>query len=494
MVQASLVACAILFALPLAAHAYAGTFSRYMGDDYCASVIFRREGLLAAQKYYYLHWNAVPTTIAMMALTEPGGPALAAWLPLAVLMLWTGTLLWALLPFTVRLHPRAPWLLALVLAEALIFATTEDAPNIIQSLYSRVAMIAYSGPLVAFGVFAGFCFRCADRDRLVRTPWIIGAALWTFIAGNFGPLYAAVQTVAIGAAWVSVAVLAAPPRLRRLSPVLAAGLIGSVAALVVIASAPGNFVRQSRYQAPPDLVGMIGQTTLYVFLMFARPFLRLRGLIDRIVPTPISDVVSPVAVLMSMRSSPLIVVLVASLGAALAFLPQRPVLGRDACRRLLVAIPLIAVAVVAAAMAVGAYGMSAPPPDRALIIPQFAIECLLAVWSVMAATYVRVARPASGRIVALSVAGGLALVVLVVGITMHSTTQTLSRVPSLRAWAQTWTDNDRALRAAASRGEREVTVNTTSLAGGLAWISPYPQSWVNLCVAQYYRLDAVIGH
>ena len=34
--------CALL-AIPLLAHAYAGTASRYVGDDYCAEFIFRGE-------------------------------------------------------------------------------------------------------------------------------------------------------------------------------------------------------------------------------------------------------------------------------------------------------------------------------------------------------------------------------------------------------------------------------------------------------------------
>ncbi len=84
------------FALPLLAHAYAGTASRYVGDDYCAGYIFRDYGLIGGQIWYYKSWSAVPTTLFLMAATEPGGARLAAMLPAIALVLWLVAATWAI--------------------------------------------------------------------------------------------------------------------------------------------------------------------------------------------------------------------------------------------------------------------------------------------------------------------------------------------------------------------------------------------------------------
>src|SRR5437868_8208214 len=88
-------AAGIPFMLPLLAHAYAGTASRYLGDDYCAGYIFRDHGLIGGQLWHYRSWSAVPTTVFLMAMSEPGGARLAPVLPAAVLALWLVSAIWA---------------------------------------------------------------------------------------------------------------------------------------------------------------------------------------------------------------------------------------------------------------------------------------------------------------------------------------------------------------------------------------------------------------
>src|SRR5437764_12978232 len=88
-------AASVLFMLPLLAHAYAGTASRYLGDDYCAGYIFHDYGLMGGQLWHYKSWSAVPTTLLLMAVTEPGGPKLAPVLPATALTLWLGAAVWA---------------------------------------------------------------------------------------------------------------------------------------------------------------------------------------------------------------------------------------------------------------------------------------------------------------------------------------------------------------------------------------------------------------
>jgi hypothetical protein len=48
-------ALAALFSL--AAHAYLGTFGRYIADDFCTASTLRRLGFLESQSYWYQTWT-----------------------------------------------------------------------------------------------------------------------------------------------------------------------------------------------------------------------------------------------------------------------------------------------------------------------------------------------------------------------------------------------------------------------------------------------------
>jgi len=60
-------------------------------------------------------------------------------------------------------------LVCVCLAEALIFATLQDAPNVAQSLYLRVPMLAYTCPLIVLTIYGGWLASkwetAKDRNR-----------------------------------------------------------------------------------------------------------------------------------------------------------------------------------------------------------------------------------------------------------------------------------------------------------------------------------------
>src|SRR6266540_1372078 len=138
----------VLFALPLAAHAYAGTFSRYVADDYCAGYIFHDYGLIGGQRWFYMNWGAVPTTLFLMAVTEPAGARLTPFLPGFAIALWIAAGTWTIRGITARIGHPLTLAASLLIAELVAFVTIADAPNVIQSLYLRIPLFEYVGPLI----------------------------------------------------------------------------------------------------------------------------------------------------------------------------------------------------------------------------------------------------------------------------------------------------------------------------------------------------------
>jgi hypothetical protein len=495
-VAAMLVAMAVVLAAPLLAHAYAGTFSRYMGDDYCAGSTFDREGVIGAQKYFYVTWGAVPTTILLMAVTDLFGPARAGWWPALALAVWIPTMVWAIVPIARRIFPEAPLALAVCLAEAIAVVTIADAPNAIQSVYLRVPMLAYLGPIIGLSFYIGFLVRAADTDRAVTPKWLIASGAIAFIVGNFGPVYVAMQTTALGIALAAVWTMGSDRTRNRLLPVLAAGVAGSVAGLAFVAVAPGNALRARFFPPRPGLIYVARSSVLDAVFMFVRPVLAIfRPAIEWLVPLVLPDARRWLTVALGMGSSPFMPILVAAIGALVGLVAPAPVAAKVAHRTLLlIALPIIAFVLVTSCMAVGVYGTSAPPPPRALIIPQFACEILLLLWGAVAGVAAR-DRLSARSIDVSRLATLLLLIVIAIGTvkSAQATARTLRFASSLRSWTTIWDQADRELREAARIGRLDATAPSLPPVGGVGSIGPDPTDWVNACAAQYYGLGSVTG-
>jgi hypothetical protein len=161
---------------------------------------------------------------------------------------------------------------------------------------------------------------------------------------------------------------------------------------------------------------------------------------------------------------------------------------------LLIALPIVAFVLVTSCMAVGVYGTSAPPPPRALIIPQFACEILLLLWGAVAGVAAR-DRLSARSIDVSRLATPLLLIVVAIGTvkSAQATARTLKLASSLRSWTTTWDQGDRELREAARIGRLDATAPSLPPVGGVGSIGPDPTDWVNACAAQYYGLGSVTG-
>jgi hypothetical protein len=483
----------LAFALPLAAHAYAGTASRYVGDDYCAGYIFHDYGLIGGQIWHYKSWSAVPTTLLLMALTEPGGARLAPLLPGAALALWLLAGTWTVHEISSGRWSRSPWSWAVCvfLAEVLIFATLQDAPNVAQSVYLRVPMLAYMCPLIVLTAHIGWLVRAVNRGS--RHVWAMAvSASFAVVFGAFGPVCAALLTVAtcLGA---FVAWLECPePRRSMLVRLLVWGSVGSIVALAIVALAPGNATRQLQFPQPPGLFKVGIWSVLYAGFMFVRPVVAfLQPAIVWAVPHAIGETPRWLPTALEMGTSPIPLAIAMMIPAIVAVVLHRREPATDALARARWWIPAAAFVLVCACMAPGAYGTSAPPPPRALLIPQYVITSLAACWACAMALAFAASRgigTPSSRLMA-SVVVGCAILVGPV-----AATPGIVRTGSLmRQWARQWDDADRQLRLAQARGVRDVTVPALDRVAGVGSITSDAHDWVNICASHYYGLRSITG-
>jgi hypothetical protein len=478
----------VMFALPLLAHAYAGTASRYLGDDYCAGYIFRDYGFIGGQVWHYNSWSAVPTTLLLMAMADPGGVRLAPVLPAAAVALWIAAAAWAVRQLSIWSGWAWSWLVSLYLAEILIFVTLQDAPNVEQSLYLRVPMLAYTCPLIILTLYVGMVAHAMNRER-TSTRAIVTSAVVAFAFGGFGPVCAACLAVALPVtALFALRALSGAPR-RRLLILLAVGFAGAVVALAAVALAPGNATRQARFPHPPDVLKVAVWSVAYTTFMFSRslvPF--IGGAISAAAPHVLGATPRWLSTALEMGTSPIPVITAVVLPAVL--MQFAPASTRSHAKWWpLWWIPAAAFIVVCACMAPGAYGTSAPPPPRALIIPQYLMTCLASCWGFAAGARFRL-RGATEQLSPVLIAVTACLLVVAPA---AATPRIVASGRALRQWAFTWDRTDRQIRAAHEQGMLDAVVPAVDTIAGVGSISPDAGNWVNICAAKFYGLRSITG-
>ena len=123
----------LAFLSTLGLHAYLGTYSRFIADDYCSAGMAKRFGILRAVWYWYLNWTGRYSASALDAIFGLLGPAVTPFVPALVLLGWLAVLTWTtglLLSRKARLGlPQR-----LTLALAALFLTLILSPNVPQSL------------------------------------------------------------------------------------------------------------------------------------------------------------------------------------------------------------------------------------------------------------------------------------------------------------------------------------------------------------------------
>jgi hypothetical protein len=237
----ALLGAAIVVAL--AAYAWRGWYSRYVTDDYCTASALRRYGFVDVLQYHRVTWSGRYSYYAVKAIPESIGPITTRYTPAVLIVLFCAAGVWAMR----RVWPRGYGLPALVAGCALAFATIDATPDILAiggPLVWETGSVTYMVPLILMALWAGLYFsggalwlRCA------------AAAVLLFVAGGMSETSLAGQ----GAITVIVLLIALWRRQRDASWISAVSLAVTLLSLYLVASAPGNTIRQLRLPPRPPL-------------------------------------------------------------------------------------------------------------------------------------------------------------------------------------------------------------------------------------------------
>jgi hypothetical protein len=455
---------------PLLAYAAAGWFSRYAADDFCTAGQVRAAGFVRAQSLLYVDWSGRFAATFMVTLAELAGSFVVEILPALALVAWWAAITLAVIEITGSLGWRLGRVSSGILAALLIYATLQTTADLQQVVYWQTGIVTYLLPLVFATLYAAWLARLAS-GRTAGIAWPGALALSfgiAFMAGGTSETFAAVQVTALSLASALALIVT---RRSPVSVALLAGLAGALVALVVIAVAPGNEVRQQTSARAPITVALpdaVEFTRGWLRLTFARPHADVLLLLFGV----------PAAV---------------AANAHRARSNDQPWGARPA---LIIAFGIVACGlVILAAMVPAFYALGSNPPGRAQLIPQYVLICAIAAvgWLVGALTGPRLIGFVRGPALAWGISGALVLL-LVVGPLLTAERVLSQAATSARSYASAWDQVDQQIRSDRVRGLQDITVPALASTGNvqdLDFYGPDRHDWLNECVARYYDAGSI---
>ncbi|HUH98545.1 MAG TPA: DUF6056 family protein [Anaerolineales bacterium] len=448
----------------LGVFAYLGTFTRYLADDYCETVL-ARTGLIQSLIQRYETISDRYSNLLFVGLSEFLLPHNVEILPVIMILLWTVALTW--LVYEARRALALPGFFGVdfFLGASLAFFSILQAPNRFQTIYWRSAMATHFAPLVFLTALAAFLFMWIRRNE-GRAPavWIgLLCLIIAFFGGGFSEppdaLLIVTSLFALAATWLWERGSRRRPALMLLSWTCAGGLL----ALVVLMASPGNSFRIRT--ARPDLL-ILGYKTFLATLEFV---------LDSFSILPLPSIVS-IAI-------PLL--LWYSLFAAAPALSS-------ARRRVLfyvaAAIPILGYGLIAASFAPSVYGQ-AFPAERARFIGRLLMTAALMSEGACLGSLL-----AQWRVRWLPISSTLAMIFFALSAVYPlraAWTVLQDKEPYYRTWSSVWDRRQEQIMTDKSKGVEDVVSFQIYSIEGIGELGADPKSWINVCAAHFYGVHSI---
>ncbi len=259
-------------------HAYLGSFSRFLGDDYCSAFWANRFGVIRATWYWYITWSGRYSASALDSIFGILGPKIVPFVTPSVIVIWLITI-GLTVNIIIPLRKNKVFSTSL-LATGVLFLTLNFTPTVQQSLYWGQGMRSVVPPLILGTAYSGIFFALKNTKRISRKTqalWYLLSFLLAFGTGGFSETYCAVQLVAFGFSFVVLTIYYHHPIKSFESSFLIFGLLGAILSFIVVILAPGNVFRAAYYPPHPYFLDLIEISTKSILIYFANLFSSLKS-------------------------------------------------------------------------------------------------------------------------------------------------------------------------------------------------------------------------
>lgn len=469
---------------PLLAWGYISLFTRYWYDDFCYTSVVNKLGFVKSQLYWYRHWTGRYTFLFINAVLAYIGPRTASFLGATLLPAWLAAATWAIYQLFSLMRLPSPLISSFLLAELIIYATLNSAPDIVTSFYWQTGILVYTVPLVLLMLYIGLLLYVV-RKKLhlgVSSPWVIAGALLTFVAGGCSEIYGVMQTVGLSLLIIFTLKYSSGSAKRLLLLMAISGLLGSVLSISILALAPGNDVRRDYFPPHPHLIQVVKSSLSYSLSFIERHARRSRG-------TTVLSLLFPMWLAFALHLCK---------PNGLNIWPAS-----EADRKRLVQLfalsPMAVFILLAVSFAPGFYLLSEALPGRAHFFPKFILITSIVFWVFLGSlALVKVLEQSARLRNALMVVSSVAVLALSIISPLASARHTFGLRFKASHSASVWDGEDKRIRLSRSQGVKDLFVPSVNasewqLGFGRSDLlpTPDPADPRNRCLAEYYGLDTL---
>lgn len=342
----------------------------------------------------------------------------------------------------------------MLLGSVSVFLTIAASPFIQQSFFWVDGFRAYTLPVIVLMAYLipYFLFfeKINSKSKAIAAAF---TSLFLFFAsGGLSETFAVFQ-FALLVFWIAYYwIVERPAKIDNNLLLLIGGLIGSIIAIVVIVSAPGNSIRQSFSPPPPNLFDLLSiSLKAYGTFLFT------------IISTP-------------EKITTLIGAILAAFWAGSLFNTNSTAHGKRILLQITGAFLLSF-----SCFPPGVYGYSEPPPDRVLIIAALLMSAAFWMGNLFQGPLQKVDRSRS-------VLASLLILFLFSSAWMNASLQYNSRMEYI-SYAQEWDKTDAVIKAAKAEGKESITVPAVPNWAAMDLLNDNPKHWVNECYSYFYGIQ-----
>lgn len=448
--------------IPIALHAYLGSFTRLMADDYCTLYFTNRLGILRTAWYWYLNFAGVYARSLINKVLLLVGPHNISTIVPSVLLLWVAITAWVLyLLLEKEISSRYRLWFSLAWSITFIYIVLLLSPQPTQSLYWWGGFSAYTAPLILGTFYLGvFLFMIRKEwNKTAFTLWNIASFLMTFglggISESFSPTLIVILALSVSWGLVTKKLAIGNPAVWFLG----AGLLGSILATITMISAPGNAIRMSYFPSNSGIIGIV-QISVNGYFYFLATLLsepqKLTGILGVFLGSMLLGTNSSNANLPK-NWTPLAILALSIFLAYLCFPPA-------------------------------VYATSEPPPNRVLVISSFMLAVGLFASGYMSGKSLALRSPAN--FIQILTGSLLLITTVLVSFSTWVTSQTLYESRSIYLeFANLWDQADAQIRQAKESGDESVTIPALDNWAGLERPNENERYWPNKCYSAYYGIQ-----
>jgi hypothetical protein len=465
----------ITLGIALLVYAYLGTFSRYYADDYCMSGLYLSAGFPRALVILFQTWSNRYAGMILVSISEMLGRSVIRYWTGITLAAWVPVLTWTLIQVGRLARLQVSKWMALVGAGVLVFFTVMESPQLYQTLFWRIGLITYTLPLVFMTLSAGMILNGVEKakegnlSRLQMILSLAGCFAIALFAGGFSETYVTLQTGILGLGFlVALAGVKSDPK-RSWLLWLGISLAGSLIALLIVMSAPGNAVRLASMPTPPGILTLIRSSAKNAFFFL---YISLRDY-------------SFQTLLLFLLLMLVAYGFITSMPASMGLSPSQLVLT-------LMITPIIGYLLIVAICAPSVFAESSYPEPRALMEARFIMVLMVFIEGSLIGVGLGQLHRLSGEMPPFHLQVLLLLASFAILLyPLYDSWKMYAQVPEFRIRAVAWDERDATIRLEKAQGQENIIIQEFDAVSGIQEMNPEANFWVNGCAAQFYQVGTI---